>query len=71
MMIWLCFGKVTSGKYKISLGFFLLHIYVLLKKQQHSSRKGFILHFTMHFFIFLVQIAKDNISALLRVALYK
>lgn len=67
MMIWLCFGKVPTSEHKICLGFFLPHVF----EKKNSKSKSFIFNFTMHSLVFLEPIVKDNISALLKVALFK
>lgn len=67
MMIWLRFGKVPTGEHKICLGI----SYHMFWKKKKESQKVYIFNFTMHSLIFLEPIAKDNISALLRVALFK
>lgn len=46
---------------------FLPHVF----EKKNWSQKVYIFNFTMHSLIFLEPIAKDNISALLRVALFK
>lgn len=67
MMIWLCFGKVFIGEYKICLGFFLLYVF----EKKNLKLKSFIFNFIMYFLVFLELIVKDNILVLLKVVLFK